>query len=496
MNIVIVGGGTAGWICSYLLSRVNQNHSITVISSSEIGTIGVGESTTGLFTDIVSPSNGIDTIEFLRETDSTIKTAVLLKDWDKNNTSFYSPIDGSVTSSRLIDVSFYYAIYAGLPRNRCNIWSILAENKRTSINKKNLHIGDVNPALHIDTYKTSEYLKKKCINNGVTHINSIVEDVILNEFGFIKKLILKDNVEIEGEFFIDASGFSRKLINKTDSKFISYKENLPVNKAIVFNIEKSINEDYQPITVSQAMSSGWMWKIPTKKRYGMGYVYCDKYQTEESAVLEVEKTIETSVKDYRVINFESGRLDKLWNKNCLCIGVGGSFLEPLQATSIHTTILQIHDFINSHLKESFSATYSEYSEKIYNRNFSYIIDHFKNFVSMHYGGKKDSSPFWKDIEITEQSKNLIGLAKHRLVYKTDFGMTSGIPGPTTYELCSYVLDGIGAFKKEKCKELFDEHPDLYYDGKEVYESFYKTVMPTVMNDFFSPNELDLYLSKS
>jgi len=91
---------------------------------------------------------------------------------------------------------------------------------------------------------------------------------------------------------------------------------------------------------------------------------------------------------------------------------------------------------------------------------------------------------------------LIGLAKHRLVYKTDFGMTSGIPGPTTYELCSYVLDGIGAFKKEKCKELFDEHPDLYYDGKEVYESFYKTVMPTVMNDFFSPNELDLYLSKS
>jgi tryptophan halogenase len=495
MKIVIVGGGTAGWVCAYLLSRVNQNHNIVVISSSEIGTIGVGESTTGLFTNIVSPQNGIDTLEFLKETDSTIKTAVLLKNWCKNNSSFYSPIDGSVTSNRLIDNAFYYAVYANLPRFNCNFWSLLAKNNRTSMNKHTLHIGDVHPALHIDTHKTSEYLKKKSSNNGVIHIDSKVEDVVLNERGFITKVLLDNGQEISGDFFIDASGFSRKLITKTDSSFISYKENLPVNKAIVFNIEKSLDEDYSPITISQAMSSGWMWKIPTRKRYGMGYVYCDNYQTEESAVLEIENTLNFSIENYRTIAFESGRLDKLWNKNCLCIGVGGSFLEPLQATSIHTTILQLHDFINSHLKETFSKTYSEYSEKIYNRNFSYIIDHYKNFVSMHYGGQKDTSPFWKEINVTEESKNLIGLAKHRLVYRTDFGMTSGIPGPTTYELCSYVLDGIGCFTQDKCKELFDSYPDMYYDGKQVYENFYKSTLSSIESNNFSPKELDLYLDK-
>ena len=495
MNIVIVGGGTAGWLCAFILAQrnINKTHNITLISSSEIGTIGVGESTTGIFTSLFI-SDEIDFIDFLKQTDSTIKTAVLLKNWNKDKKDFYSPIDGSVTSTQGIDSALYYAVHEDLPRSNCSIWSLLAKENKTSLSKRTLSLGRTHPALHIDTYKTAEFLKNKSTQKGVTYIDSKVENVILNESGFIEKLTLSNGKEVTGDFFIDASGFSRKLISKMGSSFVSYKKNLPVNKALTFSLEKDSNEDYSPVTVSHALSSGWMWKIPTRKRYGIGYVYCDSYLSEEMAFVEVQRTIGKQIKDYRFITFESGRLDKLWNKNCLCIGIGGSFLEPLQATSIHTTILQINDFVQYHLKDTFSKTYSEYSENLYNINFNYILDNFRNFVSMHYGGGRDDSQFWKEINITDEAKTIIGLSKHRLAYRSDFRMNYGIPGPTTYELCSYILDGIGCFTKEKTKELFDENPNMYYDAKRIYNEFYNSNLESINHDYFSPKELDHYIN--
>lgn len=493
MNIVIVGGGTAGWICAFLLSYWSKKHNITLIASSEIETIGVGESTTGLFTSLVAADYGNDIIEFLRETDSTIKTGVLLKHWDKNKQSYFSPLDGSVTADLPIDYSFYYAINQGYSRSNCNFWSIISENKKTNLNKNTLKFdSDVYPALHIDTYKTANYLKDKSTKQGVKYIDSKVEDILLDENGFIKELILSGDSRIKADFFIDATGFSRKLISKVGSFLVSYKENLPVNRAIIFNLEKDLNDEEHPITLSHALSSGWMWKIPTRNRYGMGYVYCDAYLSDDEALLEVQNIIGKKISKYRFISFESGRLDKMWNKNCLAIGVGASFLEPLQATSIHTTILQINDFIKNHLMDTFSQTYSEYSERMYNKNMNFLVDQFKNFISVHYAGGRNDFPFWKEINLTEEAKTIIGLAKHRLIYRSDFRMDYGIDGATSYELCSYILDGVGALTKQKTQELFDSNPEMYKKGKEFYHGFYDHVVGLLPN-FFSPKELDSYL---
>lgn len=468
MKIVIVGGGTAGWLCSYLLAFIQKNHNITVIDSSKIGILGVGESTTGLFTNIVSGGWGIDFYEYVKECDATLKMGVTLDGWSKHKSIYYSPIDGSVTNQMQIDASLYYAINDDKDVSNCNPFSYMMKRGKVGwdkeTNQRDFGLG----ALHIDTYKTNKFFKSKSINKGVYHIDSIVEDVVLNENGFIQKLILSNNMEIFADFFIDASGFNRKLISKLDSKYVSFKENLPVNKAISFVLDKNPDKEYSSVTTAYAMSSGWMWKIPTRDRYGMGYVYCDEYITDDEALLEVKSKLGKSIKIDKIHKFESGRLDKYWNKNCLCIGVAASFLEPLQATSIHTTTLQIHEFISVYLRDTLEKTYSEASTKMYNKTISSAIDSFKDFVSCHYAGGKSDTNFWKNIRLTENTQTIIELSKHKLLRRDDINCSFGFAG---YELWSYTLEGNGAFTKEKTKEFFNDNPDYYELGKRYYNNF-------------------------
>jgi len=494
MNIVIVGGGTAGWISAYLISFLKQKHTITIIDSSKLEILGVGESTTAYFTEIISGNYGINYLDFMRECDATVKTGAVLKDWSKYKKIYYSPIDGSITSKLLVDNSLYYSIQEGKNVYDCNPYAFLMHTNRTNIDRYNpasRHFGL--GAVHIDTYKTKEFFKKKSFENNVFHIDSSVEDVILDEKGFIKKLILLDKKEVVGDFFIDASGFKRILMSKLDSKYISFKKYFPVNQAISFSIDKNYDDEHLSVTIAQAMSSGWMWKIPTRYRYGMGYVYSKDYLTKDQAIQEVETFLGKSIKVDKTIDFESGRLDKFWNKNCLCLGVGGSFLEPLQATSIHTTILQIAKFIRDHLRNTFEKTYSKASENVYNSFVSSRVDSYKDFVSCHYAGGKDNTEFWKNIVLTEYTKNIIELAKHRLVYKDDIGR--GEDGFAGYELWSYTLEGNGVFSKNKTSELFRDYPEYYFQGKEHYENFSKE-LKNVGNRVLTAKEFDEFILKN
>lgn len=488
MNIVIVGGGTAGWVSAYLISYIQKYQNVTVIDSSKIGILGVGESTTGFFTDVVSESKGINSLEFLKECDATIKMGVLLNGWTKNGKNYLSPIDGSISSGMPIDLAFYYAINENLDVSNCNPFSYLTYRNKIHWNKKTMIREYGLGALHIDTFKTGAFFKKKSIENGVKHIDSIVEDVVLDENGFIQKLLLSDG-EIEADFFIDASGFNRKLISKVGSKLVSFKENLPVNKAISFVIDKDPEEDYAPVTTAQAMSSGWMWKIPTRDRYGMGYVYCDSYISDDEAMSEIESFLGTKIEKTKIIEFESGRLDKVWNKNCLSIGVSGSFLEPLQATSIHTTISQIIEFIEFHLRDTIEKTYCKASENLYNSKINSLIDNFRDFVSCHYSGGRTDTEFWRNIKITDHAKDIIELAKHRLIFRSDFQYMFG---SASYELWSYTLQGNDTFSNKKTQELFDYNPRLFENGKDIYFNFFNEIRKK-SEDYFTAKEFDQYL---
>lgn len=470
MNIVIVGGGTAGWLAAFMLSKLQPNHSYTVIDSSKIGIVGVGESTTGHFRDIiVDPFFGTSEEEFIKETDATLKLGIYFKDWKCLGEDFYNPIDGSATAKEFFDYLTYYALYSGNPIDTSSVDGILNRNnlstffKGASFQSNNLH------AYHFDTHKTAEFLKRKSIEYGINHIDSKVIDCVLNEEGFITSVIHEDNSTTEGDFFIDASGFGRVLISKVKNKWISFKDNLPVNSVVPFVIDHG--GDFEPVTKCLALSSGWLWQIPTSQRMGSGYVYCDHFISENQAISEVETYLNQKIDVTRSIKFESGRFDKVWSKNCMAIGLAGSFLEPLQSTNIHTTIIQIKNFHKKYLRDTFEKTYSEGNTEKFSNEIGMMVDNFKDFVNLHYSGERTDSEFWKMINkkehLTPFTKNIISISNHRGLFSDDFLYYYGCTG---IQLWIYSVMGLGHITKNTLDRLFSDK-DLLEHSKNLYEDF-------------------------
>jgi hypothetical protein len=469
VNIIIVGGGTAGWLASFMLSKLQPNHSYTVIDSSKIGIIGVGESTTGHFRDvIVDPFFGTSEEEFIKETDATLKLGIYFKNWKKLGEDFYNPIDGSVTSKEFLDVATYYALYAGKNIDTSSVDGCLNRKGLSTFykdgqfgNSNNLH------AYHFDTHKTAEFLKKKSIQNGVTHIDTKVIDCLLSETGFITHIIHEDGNKTSGDFFIDASGFARVLISKVENSWISFEDNLPVNSVVPFVLDQE--EDFEPVTKCIALSSGWLWQIPTRNKIGSGYVYCDKYISREEAIEEVETYLGRTIDPIKDIKFQSGRFEKVWSKNCLAIGLAGSFLEPLQSTNIHTTIVEIRNFHRKYLRDTFERTYSKSNEEKFSSEIGMMVDNFRDFVNLHYTGNRIDSPFWKMISekkhLTDFTKNIIEISNHRGLYSDDFLYYFGCTG---IPLWIYSTMGLGHITKETLDKIFSD-PGLLEYSKQRYE---------------------------
>jgi len=475
MKIVIVGGGTAGWLAAFMLSKLQPNHSYTVIDSSKVGIVGVGESTTGHFRDIIAdPFFGTSEEEFIKETDATLKLGIYFKDWKNLGENFYNPIDGSVTSKEFLDISTYYALYSGNPIDTSSVDGCLNRKGLTNF-YKNKEFGTSNDlhAYHFDTYKTADFLKTKSIEYGVSHIDNKVVDCNLNEDGFITNIVHEDGTTTSGDFFIDASGFSRILINKVDNEWISFEKYLPVNSVIPFILDQE--ETYEPVTKCIALSSGWLWQIPTRQKIGSGYVYCDKYISEQDAIKEIESYLGKQITPLKNIKFQSGRFEKIWSKNCLAIGLAGSFLEPLQSTNIHTTVVEIRNFHRKYLRDTFERTYSVSNEEKFSSEIGMMVDNFRDFVNLHYTGNRTDTPFWKMISkkehLTDFTKNIIEISKHRGLYSDDFLYYFGCTG---IPLWIYSVMGLGHITKETLDKIFSDTNLLEY-SKQKYEDHINTM---------------------
>jgi len=470
MKIVIVGGGTAGWLAAFMLSKLQPEHSYTVIDSSKIGIIGVGESTTGQFRDIiVDPFFGTTEKEFMKETDATLKLGIYFKDWKYLGEDFYNPIDGSATAKEFLDYLTYYALYSGNNIDTSSIDGFLNRKKLSTFYKDTEFESNNSHSYHFDTYKTSEFLKKKSIEYGVTHIDNKVIGCQLNKNGFINSVIHEDNSKTKGDFFIDASGFSRILIGKVDNEWISFKDNLPVNSVVPFVLDQT--EDFEPVTKCLALSSGWLWQIPTSKKIGSGYVYCDEYLTQDQAIDEVEQYLGTKINPVKSIKFESGRFNKVWSKNCLAIGLAGSFLEPLQSTNIHTTIIQIKNFHKKYLRQTFELTYSESNAEKFSSEIGMMVDNFKDFVNLHYTGNRTDSDFWKMIlqknHLTDFTKNIIEISNHRGLFSDDFLYYHGCTG---IQLWIYSVMGLGHITDNTLNNIFS-NKNLLTHCQNLYSDF-------------------------
>jgi hypothetical protein len=467
MEIIIVGGGTAGWLTAVIASARHPNHNITVVESSKIGIIGVGESTTGLFSDIFlnKISNfGCDIQEFIVETGATLKYAIKHRGWTNNINDYYiGPIDGSVTANGAYgvaaDVLFAWGLN-NLSREdllTVSFFGYLIDQGQfhldfeSDLDKFNKDLNALPAAaMHIDAHLAGKYFKKiACKRNNINFIDDEVVDVKLTN-GFIKSILLKSSNVIGGDLFVDCSGFNKVLMKHLPNKWISCKDNLPLNSALPFQLKYKNGEMPEPYTTAWAQKNGWMWQIPLMDRKGCGYAFCDSFTTADKAQEEIETILGQEIDPQGVIKFDAGRQESAWVKNCVTIGLSSSFFEPLEATSIHCTIVQATNLFVEYVKPTIEDTLNSGSMSIYNKRTRNLYDDIKDFLVLHYMGGRDDSKFWKYIKTgvtqTEYVKELLEMVKSRIPSSRDFPQYYGSAG---WPLYSYIMEGINLLDKSK-----------------------------------------------
>lgn len=460
MKIIIVGGGTAGWLSALMISKIYGDlHDITLIESKSIGIIGAGEGSTGYLTDIIQGNiwdYGCNESEFFKETNATVKLGIKHKEWKKIGHEYIAPIDSPPVIDSKKDCFLLYGILKNYPLHLASQNGFYIENNLSSFFKNNGNIENVKShAYHFDGHLVGQYFKKIC-GDSVSLIEDKVIDLYLDQNGFIDSLILESGRKVEGDFFIDASGFNRIFSKKLNIAWKSYQDNLTVNTAMPFIIEHEEGEEIQPITTSWAQKAGWMWKIPTQNRYGCGYVFDDNFISNEEAQKEIEDKINKKINPIKFINFEAGRLEDFWKNNCLFIGLSAAFAEPLEATSIHSTIIQLNSFIFDFLKETKKETCNQSNITFYNKKISKMYDDYKDFINIHYVSERDDSEYWKWMKtgetLTERSKELLKIQESRLLRSNDFEKYDGYAGAPLY---NWIMVGLGIIDKKIAKKEMD-----------------------------------------
>jgi tryptophan halogenase len=463
MNIVVVGGGTAGWITAALISKKFPNHKITVLESSKIGIVGVGESTTGFFTEILlndlAGDFGVSHDEFIVETGASLKFGIKHKGWSRDiDHHYFGVLEGTATSYQPKDFIFGYAhlMSNGKEHTISHTGHIIEQNKSnlgpSMTFEKHGH------AFHIDGVKSGKYFAKKCLNkHNVNHIDSEIIDVKLNNNNFIESLSLANGNTLHGDFFIDCSGFSRVLIGKLDNSWISYKKYLPVDTGMPFLEQYQENEYPTPYTTAWAQKNGWLWQTPLLDRRGNGYAFDSNFITPDQAQQEIESILGRSIEPIKFLKFDAGRKQSAWVNNCLAIGLSYGFLEPLEGTGIHANITQTKTFIDEYLGDTIDNTVNQGSINLYNRRIGQLYDDTKDFINLHYMGGRTDSEFWKYIDSGETQtdfvRDILETAKVRIPSWNDFIRCHRGVG---WELYCYVMAGIGRLNKVQIESMFNK----------------------------------------
>lgn len=443
MNIIIAGGGTAGWLAAFAIKRLHLSiHNITLIESPDIGIIGAGEGSTGIFLDYLMgkwfPTN-LNLPDFVSKTEATPKYGIKHVNWKGDGSHYIAPIDSSpsaaqhpdrllITQCLLDRQNFHHSSYLGF----------CIDHKIT------FPLG----SFHFDAFKVGEYFKNILVNeDSVKYIQGKIIGVN-QEDNLIKKITLDNGQDIEGDFFIDCTGFAKVLMKSLAAEYIEYSEHLPVNSALGFQIP--LDDQVSPYTTAHAMNAGWIWKIPTQTRYGCGYVYSNNFITKDQAHDEIVKHY-GDVKILREFKFVSGRQKRVWIGNCLALGLAAAFSEPLEATSIHTTIAQIISFIHEYLKPSQANTVIDSRIKTYNDHTARMYDDIKDFLNLHYMGGRTDTEFWKSIKPTEHTKYILEIVKHNVI-PTPFTFSSYYEGQVGSSLYNWILLGLGKISQESLLE--------------------------------------------
>jgi len=419
-KVVIAGGGTSGWCMAMALSRqFGELLDITLIESNEIGTVGVGEAT---FPTICTfhRIHGIDEKEFLSATAGSIKLGISFENWTRKSDRYIHSFGFIGQSHWLGEFHNYWMAaksmgYEGELEDFCFELQA-AKHHKFAITEK----PKINYAYHFDASLYARFLRQLSEAKGVKRIEGKISTVKQNpDDGFIEAVIMESGAVIEGDFFIDCTGFRGLLIEQTlKAGYEDWSHWLRNDSAVA--LQTDFSGDIPPYTRAIAHDSGWQWKIPLQHRQGTGHVYSSSYITDENARNTLLSNLDGDIRvELRLLKFTTGRRKKAWIKNCAAIGLASGFVEPLESTSIHliqmgiTRLLQLFPFDGC--TEAHIRHYNEQSRIDYEKIRDFIILHYK-------ATERDDTPYWRDcrdMEIPDSLAHRIELFKETGVVYQD-----------------------------------------------------------------------------
>ncbi|MDA0795532.1 MAG: tryptophan 7-halogenase [Proteobacteria bacterium] len=406
-KVVIVGGGTAGWMTAASLAKlIGKNLDITLIESDEIGTVGVGEATIPTMMTLHQLLK-INEQEFMSEVQATFKLGISFENW-KNVDQAYIHSFG-FTGQDCWAAGFQHFWLKGKERGISKEFGDYSvELQAAKANKfAVLPNNGLNYAYHIDASLYAKFLRRLAERHNTKRVEGKITVVNQHDNGDIKSVVLASGKIIQGDLFIDCSGFAGLLIEKTlNTEFEDWSQWLPCDSAIA--VQTRSVRDPIPYTRAIARESGWQWRIPLQSRVGNGLVFCSKYLTDQEATQTLLSNLEGEVlTEPRVIKFRTGQRTQHWNRNCIALGLAGGFVEPLESTSIHLIqrgiirLMQMFPFdgvvepdvqeFNSQMKDEF-----------------YFI---RDFIVMHYHlTERTDTEFWRHCKAMKIPDSL----QHRL----------------------------------------------------------------------------------
>ena len=428
-RVVIVGGGTAGWMTAAALARLTTaGMSVTLVESEEIGTVGVGEATIPPLLDF-NQQLGIDEDAFVRATGATFKLGIEFVDWGRRGERYVHPF--GAFGRDVAGVKFHQlwlrqlasGTDAGSLHDYC-LASRAAQMGRFArpSGDPSAVLSSLRYAFHFDAALYALFLRGMAEENGVSRIEGRVEHVSLDpQNGAITAVTLSDGRSVAGDLFVDCSGFRALLLGQAlEVPFTDWQRWLPCDRALA--VPSASAGPLLPLTRATAQAAGWSWRIPLQHRVGNGHVYASAFVSDDEAADVLLAGLDGApFADPRRLRFTAGVRARTWERNCVAIGLAGGFLEPLESTSIHLIQSGI-----ARLMGLFPGTAEMGAARdTYNRQSAAEYEQIRDFIILHYHATaRDDSAFWRHVRDTPPPDAL----RHKLALWRESGRVLPEPG--------------------------------------------------------------------
>jgi len=399
-RIVIVGGGTAGWMAAAALAKVlgPGYADITLIESEAIGTVGVGEATIPQLRTF-NALLGLDEDDFVRRTQGTFKLGIEFCDWGRIGDRYFHPFGPFGVDMEGVSFHAYWLRLNQLgdarPISDYSLQAMAAARGKfmRPIDAGRSPLSKIAYAFHFDAGLYAAWLREFAEAKGVTRLEGRIVDVALrDEDGFVRSVTTSDGRIVEGDLFLDCSGFQGLLIEGAlQTGYDDWSHWLPADRAIAVPCARIA--DPVPYTRATARPGGWQWRIPLQHRTGNGYVYSSRFIDDEAATADLLSQLDGApMADPRMLRFTTGRRRKAWNRNVVALGLASGFIEPLESTSIHMVQSGI-----ANLLAMFPTLAFEPAEVArYNRVIAYEAERIRDFIVLHYNAtQRDDSELWR-----------------------------------------------------------------------------------------------------